>query len=264
MSPKHWPWDVLELEEGARSRSDVRKAYARKLKLIDQDTEPEKFQQLRQAYEAARDPNSFVHFARVMPPEPVPKPVPKPKPEPEPAPKPEPTPTAPPPISDDDRALLEDALPDRDEIETLCKKMELKVTARDFDLKAWVPLLTSPVLDAPTAKSAFEFRLIAALHGAGWRKNGGHFFPPDAWVLLVEDRFGWVEDGLRFFRQFPNYTEMHRRFAARVGTSTADQPLKPGMAPKPKTRVELPYFMRPWVIFVTYTVLYLIYKIAIR
>lgn len=259
MSPKHWPWDVLELEEDARSRSDVRKAYARKLKLIDQDAEPAKFQQLRQAYEAARDPNSFVHFARIMPPEPKPKPVPKPK--------PEPAPMAPDPLSEDDRALLEDALPDPAEIEKLCKKMELNITARDFGLKAWVPLLTSPVLDAPTAKSAFEFRLISALHGAGWRKNGGHFFPPDAWVLLVEDRFGWVEDGLRFFRQFPTYTEMHKRFAARVSIATKDMPPKPGMAKtpkKPQQQVEIPYFMRPTVIFVAYITLYLLYKIAIR
>jgi hypothetical protein len=47
-----WPWSVLDLP-GKSAEADIRRAYARKLKTIDQTAEADKFQALRQAYDVA-------------------------------------------------------------------------------------------------------------------------------------------------------------------------------------------------------------------
>ena len=51
-SQADWPWDELGLD-GAVSEAEVRRAYARKLKTLDVDGQPETFETLRRAYEMA-------------------------------------------------------------------------------------------------------------------------------------------------------------------------------------------------------------------
>lgn len=55
MSPEgaQWPWAVLGLERMPQEISDIRRAYARALKAIDQTTDIEGFTELRRAYEYA-------------------------------------------------------------------------------------------------------------------------------------------------------------------------------------------------------------------
>lgn len=48
-----WPFDVLGLDTSGPDKGQVRKAYARLVKKIDQSADPAGFQNLRQAYEAA-------------------------------------------------------------------------------------------------------------------------------------------------------------------------------------------------------------------
>lgn len=53
MSVKGWPWVVLDLSNATTSTAEVRRAYARKLKTINQATDIAGFETLRKAYEAA-------------------------------------------------------------------------------------------------------------------------------------------------------------------------------------------------------------------
>lgn len=49
-----WPWSMLALNEMPPEASDIRRAYARALKQIDQSTDIEGFTALRAAYEQAQ------------------------------------------------------------------------------------------------------------------------------------------------------------------------------------------------------------------
>ncbi|OYW87059.1 MAG: hypothetical protein B7Z22_05325, partial [Hyphomonas sp. 32-62-5] len=51
---KQDPWQVLELEAGTASLPDIKRAYARLLKLSRPDQDPAGFMRLRAAYEAAQ------------------------------------------------------------------------------------------------------------------------------------------------------------------------------------------------------------------
>lgn len=51
--PRGWPWVVLGLKRRPQATADVRRAYARTLKTIDQATDIAGFAALREAYEAA-------------------------------------------------------------------------------------------------------------------------------------------------------------------------------------------------------------------
>jgi hypothetical protein len=53
MSARSWPWDVLDLPQPPGTTAEVRRAYAKKLKTIDQAKDIAGFEALREAYEAA-------------------------------------------------------------------------------------------------------------------------------------------------------------------------------------------------------------------
>ncbi|WP_068313939.1 hypothetical protein [Polycladidibacter hongkongensis] len=57
-----WPYNLLGLTEIPQDKKPIKRAYARRLKTIDQLNEPDAFQQLREAYEAALDMLSYKEF----------------------------------------------------------------------------------------------------------------------------------------------------------------------------------------------------------
>ncbi len=54
-----WPYSALGLSEFPKDQKEIKRAYARKLKTIDQSTQAEEFQELRAAFEAAK--NNFAY-----------------------------------------------------------------------------------------------------------------------------------------------------------------------------------------------------------
>lgn len=53
MSGKGWPWDVLDLPRAPETTAEIRRAYAKRLKTIDQAKDIAGFEALREAYENA-------------------------------------------------------------------------------------------------------------------------------------------------------------------------------------------------------------------
>ena len=57
----NWPWNILALDGQPEDTKSVKRAYAKRLKAIDPATDPEAFQNLRQAYETALNWVTTVH-----------------------------------------------------------------------------------------------------------------------------------------------------------------------------------------------------------
>jgi len=70
-SASHWPYDVLGLSARPTDKRAVKRAYAKRLKQIDQATDPQGFQNLREAYEAALRYFEYGNTPPVPPPLPI-------------------------------------------------------------------------------------------------------------------------------------------------------------------------------------------------
>uniref|UniRef100_UPI0035B3978D hypothetical protein n=1 Tax=Paenirhodobacter enshiensis TaxID=1105367 RepID=UPI0035B3978D len=206
-----WPWSGLGLD-GAVSEREVRRAYAAKLKTLRIEDQPEAFAALRQAYEAARRIAAAAD-ARASGPPPSP---PEADPEagacgrgtPETARTGAEDPSAPSPSD----ATRIGALP-----QAIAQMTQL-LARRDYDLERWQTLLTEPILEDMRFASAFEAALVAELARTKVfpDESGSWLDVPADWAKLIEDRYGWVADGLRFQQMFSPYLQMRSAFARRL------------------------------------------------
>jgi len=198
-----WPWSVLDLSPKDADARSVKRAYAKKLKAIDPQEDPQGFQNLRTAYEQALRfaqtkvvvavPEQSVQ-APVSMPETVEKPV---------AVRPVmPKPALPPTPLGPDVYIGRPA----NTLGVLVSQIQNLFTKRDLSVQAWRPVFNKLVeLDLAHAKQ-FEKELLAAFNS--------HLFPdgvrqsrvvPRVWVELVETRFGWFSHGLDFQRMHPEH-----------------------------------------------------------
>ncbi|CAM3151209.1 hypothetical protein SAMN04488021_11669 [Paracoccus aminovorans] len=230
-----WPWDVLGVAPDA-SQAELRRAYAVRLKALDIERQPDDFGALRAAYECARQiarqqdpapagppPAGALPFGRQAHPpaqpereaetERVPQ-APRPPPPaagnegaavPPPSPQPGSAARAEEPALDFDRAV---------------KRMRAMLSDGRVNMAEWRALFGQEVLDQPEASRRFErilvemleariSRITHAIHAAPFRNR--------EWLELIEDRYGWKTDGLRFQNLFPahldvlmHYIEMRR------------------------------------------------------
>lgn len=266
-----WPYDVLELPEDARDLSNVKRAYARILKTIDQSTETERFQSLRQAYSEARfmaengpPPVAFGQEVLIAPdqmldhaPEVTPETVPEEAPE-----QPDPIDESPktedaaemPPLEGPDQPDPQELSfePDWDRYAVLSGELTRLMAARDYDVDAWMDILSDPVLDFSETSSAAEICILDGLRTLQDQSNLFRPAPNEDWLRLIENRFGWITDGLRFERSFPGDLYIRDVFnACHPGTDEVlmAQTVDRGTAP-PK----LAFYLTWWFILVAYTV----------
>lgn len=144
--------------------------------------------------------------AQAEPPAAQEPPTPKPEPEPEPE---QPAPAAQRPASADPAPMppppAAEATPLAPEpgIEELIEEMTAALAKRNFDKTLWRSYLNRLTLLSFDDAAWFETRLVEELE----RSLAPNLMPdlaiPPDWCEIIEARFGWRSDGLRFQRRFP-------------------------------------------------------------
>jgi hypothetical protein len=204
MSPKlAWPWSVLGLPQKPAELADLRRAYARTLKQIDQSTDIAAFTALRAAYEeagrrmAAKPARQFV----------APAPVPPSRPATE-------TPTTmPPPIirleEAAERASVEPQMPDPEQIRAvairaLLKRLHTASIVEHLDARI-LRTLADPLSNAPDVLPIVRTEIAILLRGhAQADGQSGLFLSKSLYPVMqeLEKRFQWISDYAAFRRDF--------------------------------------------------------------
>lgn len=224
-----YPWSVLGLD-GPSSDTDIRKAYAARLKSMDQDADPDAFQTLRGAYQYARQ---LAKTAQNTPGDPVIEDTP---------PKPDQAGIDPLPVDlavapPRPQTVISPIIVDGPSESECVDQMQNLVVDNNFELAKWRKLLNSPALDDLDVAARFEHALVVSLSDTLVRpKPRTQVLSVSApWIALIENRFGWLSDGLRFERRFPRHTvlrdRMNRTFrheqSAQIFATKPIQPKRP-------------------------------------
>ncbi|WP_439600416.1 hypothetical protein [Devosia sp.] len=211
MSASPFPWNVLGLTRNATEK-EVRRAYATKLKLLDTAKDPEQFQELRGAYELALMLAQVAEAGNVE--------------------------------GADDKGIEQDASVSSDDgiddfVEHQSRPalappkqttvpfetMHTLVAERNYSVGEWQRLLNDPLLDDPGAGAAFESALVSAL-SENELKAESTLSAGKAWRDLIESRYAWVEDGIRYTRKFPFHSDL-RQVLVELGQSSRPLPYSP-------------------------------------
>jgi hypothetical protein len=198
MSPDlRWPHDVLGLTAPPETQADIRRAYAKRLKTIDQSTDITGFTALRHAYEAAL---AMVE-SHEQPPAPQATPDTAPPPEPPPLTNPAPAPTQP----DPDLRRLTTLLTTYGDGRPLADRIT-EILAH--------PLSQNPD-HAPTLRRAIAKALINTSQPGSDDRN----LPvsiTQALLLYLDRYYGWLSDYTAFAADFPGDTELLDLMATRA------------------------------------------------
>jgi hypothetical protein len=234
--------------------------YARILKTIDQDADVERFQALHQAYGFARHSaknNTAQPAAPIWEEDPLPEakvpvtldPVEELRSEPKPTVDPEPE------KSTDDDFSFE---PDWVKFNLLNKELSDLIAIRNYNADKWMDILGDPVLDFANTSVAAEQTIVEGLMELYRKNNLFNPIPHNNWFILIENRFSWIADGLRFERSFPGSLIIRDRFNACYPKPKNPLPVRKRVIPTGPP--ELPFYARWWFILAVYFV----FNIAIQ
>ncbi len=208
-----WPWSVLDISETAADKRVIKRAYARKLKQIDQATDLNEFQDLRQAYKTAL---SLCQISQQSAPSPTPAPM-------SPVPADLAMPSAPLPDVDppelseppaveywlvDTPLPPEEATPndpvDWSRVDALCAEIssnsmvesKAEQLRRNFADPVFEDIAAKEVLE----RSVYNFVKGALVQDTEWP----HFWPviTNEVLHLVDDHFAWNSDYISFRKRF--------------------------------------------------------------
>lgn len=256
-SDRFWPWDVLDLDYETADRRAVKRAYARLLKAIDTQADPDGFQALRNAYETAlgyvdynkknaaygadvsadtQSENQFLDedggTAFVTP---------LAAPERQETVLKEPAFDAPePPI-----VQPEENTPD------LIFDVKALIDRKKFDGVEWGCVLEKIFLLDFDAADLFEQQLVELLDEY-FIQNSKYPRAPasQSWYLSLDQHFSWFSDGLGFQRRFPQKYDLFDL----LNTGARDHYLNasaPAVPVHPKDR-PLPIYLRWWALILIY------------
>jgi len=207
------PWAVLGVDIDSTEKQ-VRQAYATKLKQLDLAVDGEAFEALRFAYEQAllvakrqaRNSSTLAEYRNVG--------------EPSAGDAMAPLPATGAVASHVTRA------------QAVFSAMNQLVVQRNYSVSEWRSVLNSPLLDPPEVSAYFEFALIDALCENELKSTYTLSAGPD-WLRLIEDRYAWIADGLRFSRLFPNHSDLRDALVDLA-------------RPRPVRAIEMPESTRKW------------------
>lgn len=184
------PWDVLQLDYEATEK-EVRRAYAVRLKQIDPAVDPKAFEVLRRAYEAALQ--TARHHGRVIPDQTAETVV---------------TVQG---ASVNEKPAVSVAVATTPEnganLTATFQEMINLAHARNYSVERWLPLLNDPLLDDPWVSARFEYALVQEL-SENELKTDYTISAGQEWRALIESRYAWISDGLRYARMFPGNPDL--------------------------------------------------------
>lgn len=254
MSPdRDWPWSVLGLDGPPRDGTDLRRAYARALKQIDQATDISGFDALRDAYEHARWKLDHDIATAVIAPSPPPNLATPPRPDPaQPdsvgdAPTAEPVPGMISPSKGSGPREISTLPPDPAQREGTSTPLTVQGFAAQLrtvlaaERNLWLPLekrlasvLATPLPDLPAAEAVLHEALRdLVLSHVDLRKGTLDDALSQEVLLAIDARTSWLSDFKAFHATFGHDNRLMHLLADQAFGSLEVPPL-----PKPPNRID--------------------------